>query len=46
MKLEKQYIQSPKTTPGADCDTDHQLLTAKFGLKLKRQGKTTRPATV
>ena len=28
---------------GADCDSDHELLTAKFRLKLKKVGKTTRP---
>ena len=27
--------------PGADCGSDHQLLIAKFKLKLKRVGKTT-----
>ena len=32
-------IQSPKTRPGAD----HELLIAKFRLKLKKVGKTTRP---
>ena len=37
-------IQSAKTTPGADCGSDHQLLLAKFRLKLKKVGKTTRPA--
>ena len=31
-----------KTRPGAD--SDHQLLTAKLKLKLKKMGKTTRPA--
>ena len=36
-------IQSTKTRPGADCGTDHELLIAKFGLKLKKVGKTTRP---
>ena len=36
-------IQSEKTRPGADCGTDHELLTAKFRLKLKKTGKTTRP---
>ena len=35
-------IQSPKTRPGADCGSDHELLTAKFRLKLKKAGKTTR----
>ena len=36
-------IQSAKTRPGADCGSDHELLIAKFGLKLKKVGKTTRP---
>ena len=36
-------IQSTKTRLGADCDSDHELLTAKFRLKLKKVGKTTRP---
>ena len=36
-------IQSAKTRPGADCGTDHDLLIAKFRLKLKKVGKTTRP---
>ena len=36
-------IQSAKTRPGADCDSDHELLIAKFSLKLKKVGKTTRP---
>ena len=29
--------------PGADCDSDHELLIAKFRLKLKKVEKTTRP---
>ena len=33
----------PKTRPGADCGSDHELLPAKFRLKLKKIGKTTRP---
>ena len=36
-------IQSTKTRPGADCGSDHELLIAKFRLKLKKVGKTTRP---
>ena len=36
-------IQSTKTRPGADCGSDHELLNAKFRLKLKKVGKTTRP---
>ena len=36
-------IQSAKTRLGADCGSDHDLLIAKFKLKLKKVGKTTRP---
>ena len=36
-------IQSAKTRSGADCGSDHELLIAKFGLKLKKVEKTTRP---
>ena len=36
-------IQSAKTRPGADCGSDHELLIAKFRLKLKKAGKTIRP---
>ena len=36
-------IQSAKTRPGADCGSDHELLIAKFRLKLKKVEKTTRP---
>ena len=35
-------IQSAKTRPEADCGSDHELLIAKFRLKLK-VGNTTRP---
>ena len=35
-------IQSEKTRLGADCDSDHEVLIAKFRLKLKKVGKTTR----
>ena len=36
-------IQSAKARPGADCGSDHELLIAKFRLKSKKVGKTTRP---
>ena len=35
--------QSAKIRPGADCGSDHEILTAKFRLKLKQVGKSTRP---
>ena len=34
-------IQSTKTKAGVDCGSDHELLIAKFRLKLKKVGKTT-----
>ena len=40
--MEMLYTVS-KTRQGADCGTDHELLIAKFRLKLKKVGKTTRP---
>ena len=36
-------IQSAKARLGADCGSDHELLIAKFRLKLKKVGKTSRP---
>ena len=42
--MEKLYTVA-KTRPGADCDSDHELLIVKFRLKLKKLGKTTRPFT-
>ena len=38
--MEKLYIVSKKRL-GADCGSDHELLIAKFRLKLKKVGKTT-----
>ena len=32
-----------KNRPGADCGSDHELLIAKFRLKLKKVGKTITP---
>ena len=40
---ERSSIRSAKTRRGADCGSDHILLIAKFRLKLKKVGKTTRP---
>ena len=36
-------MQSAKTIPGADCGSDHELLIAKFRLKLQKVEKTSRP---
>ena len=35
----RSFIQSAKTRPGADDGLDHELLIAKFRLKLKKVGK-------
>ena len=40
--MEKLYTVS-KTGAGADCGSDHELLIAKFRLKLKKVGKSVRP---
>ena len=40
--MEKLYIVNKNKT-GADCGSDHELLIAKFRLKLKKVRKTTRP---
>ena len=40
-KTEKLYT-SAKTRLGADCGSDHEPLVAKFRLKLKKVGETTR----
>ena len=39
----RRSIQLAKTRLGADYDSDHELLIAKFRLKLKKVGKPTRP---
>ena len=42
--MEKLYtVSKKKKRPGADCGSDHELLIAKFRLKLKKVGKTARP---
>ena len=38
-------IQSAKTRPGDDCGSDHEFLIAKFRLKLKKVGNSTRSFT-
>ena len=40
--MEKLYIVS-KNKQGVDCGSAHEPLIAKFRLKLKKVGKTTRP---
>ena len=39
----ERLIESTKMRPGTDCGSGHELLIAKFRLKLKKVGKTTRP---
>ena len=41
-KMEKLYTVSKNKTRSC-CGSDHELLIAKFRLKLKKVGKTTRP---
>ena len=38
------YSQQRLYRLGADCGSEHELLIAKFRLKLKKVGKTTRPS--
>ena len=38
----RSFIQSAKIRPGANCGSVHELLIAKFRIKLKKVGKTTR----
>ena len=38
-----QKLYTAKTRLGAECGPDHELIIAKFRLKLKKVGKTTRP---
>ena len=42
-KLYTVFSLYSKTRPGVDCGSNHELLIAKFRLKLKKVGKTTRP---
>ena len=43
MQRWRRSIQPAQTRLGADCGSDHELLIAKFRLKLKKVGKTSRP---
>ena len=36
-------LYTAETRPGAGCGSDHELLIAKFRLKWKKVGETTRP---
>ena len=39
-KMEQLYtVRKKKKRPGADCGSDHEILIAKFRLKLKKWGK-------
>ena len=40
--IKRSSLQSAKTRLGADYGSDHELLIAKYRLKLKKVGKTTR----
>ena len=39
---DEEALHSQQTRPEADCSSDHESLIAKFRLKLKKVGKTTR----
>ena len=41
--MKRLYTVKSKTRLGADCGSDHELIIAKFRLKLKKVGKATRP---
>ena len=40
---QRKALYSQQTRPGANCGSDHELLIAKFRVKLKKVGKTARP---
>ena len=42
-KIKLKQQQQQQTRPGADSGSDHELIIAKFSLKLKKVGPTTRP---
>ena len=41
--VSQQKRKKKKKSLGADCGSDHEVFIAKFRLKLKKVGKTTRP---
>ena len=41
--VHEEALQSAKSRLGADCGSDHELLIAKFRLKLNKTEETTRP---
>ena len=41
--IDGEALYSQQKQLGADCGSDHELLLAKFRLKLRKVGKTTRP---
>ena len=43
MQSKKEKLYTVNKNKGADCGSDHELLIAKFRLKLKKVKKTTRP---
>ena len=44
LNMQKLYtVSKKKKRSGSDCGLDHELLIAKFRLKLKKVEKTTRP---
>ena len=43
VKEREALYSQQKTRLGADCGSDHELLIAKFRVKFKKAGKTTRP---
>ena len=43
LETNRDLYSQQKTRQGADCVSDHELLSEKFSLKLQKVGKATRP---